>query len=345
MGSSRVMTSDICWKSEKLPARHSTLRTTVMSSGEPGSAGHVRPEDHTKGATGRWFGNRTTFANTSGRDPTKSSSKKLNTRYGVLAVASCIAALLRTHVMPFPKKDHLRVRTCLRTSPQSAMCYKIPKIMYSIIPKKQSLMVKPITQKHQCLNPQVLNHPMIQRQAVKPIQYHSLTKSQKTSHQKVLKTINRKFPPKKYRRQSRRPTRTCLPDQPRGRKCPALTCKEAKNLAWRCEVEVPLDQQLNPKVLNEEETWILLATSSKKQRSEVKLSQLTKDEIKSLKRQKSQRSKIGWKQEQSVPSCETKSQRNKSYDADGYWHGNLYIPQILGRVKIHRPKHTNQKLG
>ena len=59
----------------------------------------------------------------------------------------------------------------------------------------------------------------------------------------------------------------------------ALTCKGATGLAWRCEIEVPTTQIQNPETLSEEDTWILMATTSKKQRSEVKLSQLTKEEI------------------------------------------------------------------
>ena len=48
-----------------------------------------------------------------------------------------------------------------------------------------------------------------------------------------------------------------------------------KDLAWRCEFELP---QPNKENLSQEESWLLLATSAKKQRTEVRLSELTPSE-------------------------------------------------------------------
>ena len=55
----------------------------------------------------------------------------------------------------------------------------------------------------------------------------------------------------------------------------AFTCDASGENAWRCEFEIPLQQPLDSHVPNEEETWLLLATSAKKQRSEVKLTELS----------------------------------------------------------------------
>jgi hypothetical protein len=59
----------------------------------------------------------------------------------------------------------------------------------------------------------------------------------------------------------------------------ALSCSEAKGLAWKCEFNFRLDSPLNDHVPNEDESWLMLATASKKQRTEVKLSSLTPDEV------------------------------------------------------------------
>lgn len=60
----------------------------------------------------------------------------------------------------------------------------------------------------------------------------------------------------------------------------AFTCVEDTDSAWRCEFDVSLPQPLNQHVPTEEETWLLLATSAKKQRSEVKLTELSPEERK-----------------------------------------------------------------
>ena len=59
----------------------------------------------------------------------------------------------------------------------------------------------------------------------------------------------------------------------------ALSCSEAKGLAWKCEFNFRLDSPLNDHVPSEDESWLMLATASKKQRTEVKLSSLTPDEV------------------------------------------------------------------
>ena len=58
----------------------------------------------------------------------------------------------------------------------------------------------------------------------------------------------------------------------------ALTCSDGIDAAWRCEFDIPLSQPLEKHLPSEEETWLLLATSAKKQRSEVKLTELTREE-------------------------------------------------------------------
>jgi hypothetical protein len=58
----------------------------------------------------------------------------------------------------------------------------------------------------------------------------------------------------------------------------AFTCSEGVNAAWCCEFDIPLSQPLENHLPSEEETWLLLATSAKKQRSEVKLTELTREE-------------------------------------------------------------------
>ena len=59
----------------------------------------------------------------------------------------------------------------------------------------------------------------------------------------------------------------------------AFSCAEAGNLAWSCEFDMKLETPLDAYVPSEEESWMLLATASKKQRSEVKLSNLSDDEL------------------------------------------------------------------
>eukprot|EP00435_Cladocopium_sp_Y103_P054094 s2900_g17.t1 len=55
----------------------------------------------------------------------------------------------------------------------------------------------------------------------------------------------------------------------------ALSCEVMEGTAWRCEFEVPLNQSLSQHTPSKEDSWILLATSAKKQRTEVKLSSLS----------------------------------------------------------------------
>ena len=59
----------------------------------------------------------------------------------------------------------------------------------------------------------------------------------------------------------------------------ALSCSDAKGLAWKCEFNFRLDSALDDHVPSENESWLMLATASKKQRTEVKLSSLTPDEV------------------------------------------------------------------
>ena len=60
----------------------------------------------------------------------------------------------------------------------------------------------------------------------------------------------------------------------------AFSCETEESTAWRCEFEFPGYQNFPNRNLSDEETWTLLATSSKKQRSEVKLSTLSAAELK-----------------------------------------------------------------
>ena len=56
-----------------------------------------------------------------------------------------------------------------------------------------------------------------------------------------------------------------------------LSAVESQDAAWRCEFDVPLsDHQGLPE--NQEEAWTLLATNAKKQRSEVRLTELSPEE-------------------------------------------------------------------
>ena len=58
----------------------------------------------------------------------------------------------------------------------------------------------------------------------------------------------------------------------------AFSCKTDVHSAWRCEFDVNLNSPLEQNVPDEVESWLLLATSAKKQRSEVRLSELTQSE-------------------------------------------------------------------
>ena len=66
----------------------------------------------------------------------------------------------------------------------------------------------------------------------------------------------------------------------------ALTCHAEESLAWRCEFEIPRHASLSQDQNDEEKSWIMLATSSKKQRTEVKLSTLSPEEIKEFEKAK-----------------------------------------------------------
>eukprot|EP00435_Cladocopium_sp_Y103_P075519 s304_g59.t1 len=77
-------------------------------------------------------------------------------------------------------------------------------------------------------------------------------------------------------------------DLPEGLDLAMLTCHEPDNafssedagtLAWSCEFDMPLAQSLDMHIPTEEESWIMLATSTKKQRTEVKLSTLSASEV------------------------------------------------------------------
>ena len=59
--------------------------------------------------------------------------------------------------------------------------------------------------------------------------------------------------------------------------CVLANC-DSQNLAWQCEFELMIPKEFHNQVPTPEETWILLATSAKKQRTEVKLSELTPSE-------------------------------------------------------------------
>ena len=58
----------------------------------------------------------------------------------------------------------------------------------------------------------------------------------------------------------------------------ALTCHDTHDAAWRCEFEIPIERYHDRQVPSEKETWVLLATSAKKQRTEVKRTTLTSEE-------------------------------------------------------------------
>ena len=66
--------------------------------------------------------------------------------------------------------------------------------------------------------------------------------------------------------------------------------------AWRCEFDVELPCPRHEHVPDEAESWVLLATSAKKQRTEVRLSELSKTKRTNLQPQKTPRFKIGSKQ-------------------------------------------------
>ena len=59
----------------------------------------------------------------------------------------------------------------------------------------------------------------------------------------------------------------------------AFNCEESGNLSWSCEFDIHLNEPLGTRVPTTEETWLLLATASKKQRTEVKLSNLNSTEL------------------------------------------------------------------
>ena len=59
----------------------------------------------------------------------------------------------------------------------------------------------------------------------------------------------------------------------------AFTCEESGSLSWSCEFDIHLEEPLRTRMPNTEETWMLLATASKKQRTEVKLSNLNSTEL------------------------------------------------------------------
>ena len=58
----------------------------------------------------------------------------------------------------------------------------------------------------------------------------------------------------------------------------ALVSTTVDHLAWRCEFELTVPEDVINQPPSPEETWILLATSAKKQRTEVRLSELTTSE-------------------------------------------------------------------
>jgi hypothetical protein len=59
----------------------------------------------------------------------------------------------------------------------------------------------------------------------------------------------------------------------------AFTCEESGNLSWSCEFDIHLEEPLGTRVPTTEETWLLLATAFKKQRTKVKLSSLNSTEL------------------------------------------------------------------
>eukprot|EP00435_Cladocopium_sp_Y103_P028662 s3013_g7.t1 len=66
----------------------------------------------------------------------------------------------------------------------------------------------------------------------------------------------------------------------------AFTCEVTESAAWRCEFEIPLDRTLTSHVPSEEESWVMLATSAKKQRTEVKLTSLSPSELREFEQAK-----------------------------------------------------------
>ena len=66
----------------------------------------------------------------------------------------------------------------------------------------------------------------------------------------------------------------------------ALTCEAITNAAWKCEFGISRQLEPGSSIPSEEETWIMLATSAKKQRTEVKLSTLTPEEIQEFEKAK-----------------------------------------------------------
>ena len=57
-----------------------------------------------------------------------------------------------------------------------------------------------------------------------------------------------------------------------------LTNSNDNPLAWKCEFDITVPETVVRQDLTPEETWILVATTSKKQRSEVRLAELTPSE-------------------------------------------------------------------
>ena len=101
--------------------------------------------------------------------------------------------------------------------------------------------------------------------------------------------------------------------------CDLLTCTDVEdqshlqgdeNLAWRCEVSIDNGLLQGPKTEQDVESFVFLATAAKKQRTEVKLSQLTETE-RNLNRQKSRRLPAGLAQAQFAEFCETNSHKSK----------------------------------
>ena len=64
----------------------------------------------------------------------------------------------------------------------------------------------------------------------------------------------------------------------------AFTCDAMESTAWRCEFEFP---NVSPRTqMSEEDTWVMLATTAKKQRTEVKLSSLNPSELREFEKAK-----------------------------------------------------------
>ena len=58
----------------------------------------------------------------------------------------------------------------------------------------------------------------------------------------------------------------------------AFTSEDMNSLAWKCEFDMDLGLPLDQYQPTDEETWAMLATTAKKQRSEVKLTELSATE-------------------------------------------------------------------